>query len=68
MTLMLMMKKRFGLVYDVREAPNGINATGVKVNYFLRNRIAEAFGYSPPKKSLGNILDKVQLHFRKFIS
>lgn len=65
---MLMMKERFGLVYEVREATNGINATGVKVNYLLRNHMAEAFWYSPSKKSLDNILDKAQLYFRKFIS
>lgn len=59
MTLLSNMKDFFGLVYEVRNAPAGVNATGVKMNYFSRNRRAEKFGYCPSKKSLNMVLDEV---------
>jgi len=68
MTLLSTMKERFGLAYEVIGAPTGINATGVKMNYFSMNYRAEAFGYLPSKKSLDNVLDEVQLYFRMLAS
>ena len=71
MTLLSNMKECFGLVYEVRDAPVGVNATGVKMNYFSKNRRAETFGYLPSKKSLDSILEEVchqtilqKLHFK----
>ena len=61
MTLLSNMKERFGLVYEVRDAPAGVSATGVKMNYFSKNRRAETFGYLPSKKSLDSVLDEVRL-------
>lgn len=57
-TLLASMKDRFGLHYEVSQAPAGINATGLKMNYFSRNRRAEAFGYVPSKSSLQTVLDE----------
>ncbi|NDP39372.1 MAG: NAD(P)-dependent oxidoreductase [Rhodoferax sp.] len=59
MTLLASMKERFGLRYEVSNAPAGVNATGVKMNYFSNNRRAEVFGYVPSKTSLDSVLDEV---------
>lgn len=61
MTLLSNMKERFGLRYEVKDAPAGVNATGVKMNYFSKNQRAEMFGYSPSKKSLDSVLDEACL-------
>lgn len=61
MTLLSNMKERFGLTYEVRAAPAGVNATGVKMDYFSKNRRAETFGYFPSKKSLDSVLDEARL-------
>jgi nucleoside-diphosphate-sugar epimerase len=61
MTLLASMKERFGLRFEVCNAPAGLNATGVKINYFSRNRRAERFQYLPSKKSLENVLDQAGL-------
>jgi hypothetical protein len=56
MTLLAGMQEHFGLQYEVRDAPAGINATGAKKNYFSKNRKAEKFGYLPPNNSLDNVI------------
>ena len=60
MTLLAAMQAQFGLVYEVRDAPAGVNATGVKMNYFSKNRRAEIFGYRPSKTSLYSVLDETK--------
>jgi nucleoside-diphosphate-sugar epimerase len=61
MKLLANMKERFGLRYEVSQAPVGVNATGVKINYFSNNRRAEVFGYLPSKTSLQTVLDEAFL-------
>lgn len=61
MTLLSAMSKKFGLVYEVREASVGINATGMKLNYFSKNRKAETLGYSPSKSSLASVMDEANI-------
>ncbi len=61
MTLLANMKERFGLAYEVRETPAGVNATGVKINYFSMNRRAEKFGYMPSRSSLESVLDEANI-------
>jgi hypothetical protein len=41
----------------------GVNATGLKSNYYSKNRHAETFGYSPSKTSLETIIEE----FRKVL-
>lgn len=55
-TLLESMKERFGLRYEFSPASVGINATGLKMNYFSKSRRAEAFGYAPAKNSLQTVL------------
>ena len=62
MTLLSKMKERFGLIYEVRDGPAGVNATGVKMNYFSMNGRAAIFGYMPSNNSLNSILSEVELH------
>lgn len=45
MQMLALFRDEFGLVFEV--SGGGINATGVKSNYFSRNRSAEALGYRP---------------------
>jgi len=61
MTLLANMKKCFSLRYEVSSAPAGVNATGVKMNYFSNNRRAEVFGYVPEKDSLKTVLEESSL-------
>lgn len=61
MTLMAVMRERFGLVYEIIEGQVGINATGGKMCYFSRNKRAEAYGYFPSNTSLENILSNINL-------
>ena len=56
MTLLATMKERFGLLYEVREVPAGVNATGVKMNYFSRNMGAGRYGYLPARTSLDTVI------------
>lgn len=50
--LLLNMQKYFGLKYEFQKLPVGVNATGVKLNYFSQNFKASTFGYSPSFSSL----------------
>lgn len=59
MTLLQVMKDRFGLNYEVRDAPAGLNATGPKNNYFSTNRKAGAVGYVPKKTAIETILTEL---------
>ena len=61
MTLLTRMSERFGLRFEVSNSPAGVNATGVKMNYFSNNRRAEVFGYVPSKNSLQTVLDEAYL-------
>lgn len=58
MTLLSSMSQNFGLLYEVKQIPVGLNATGVKMNYFSKNRRAKKFKYSPAKSSLESILSE----------
>jgi hypothetical protein len=59
--LLSAMQERFGLAWQVREVPVGVNATGAKLNYYSNNRRAERFGYTPTKGALESVLDEAGL-------
>ncbi len=61
LTLLSNMKVSFGLAYEVKDAPSGVNATGAKKNYFSNNRRAEKFEYFPTKQSLESVLDEARI-------
>lgn len=61
MSLLSAMKDEFGLVFDVKESPIGVNASGIKMNYYSRNKKAKEYGYTPAKTSLENIINEVEL-------
>ncbi|SAL51159.1 NAD dependent epimerase/dehydratase family protein [Caballeronia sordidicola] len=63
LTLLSELQQRFGLKYRVTTDPAVINATGAKMHYYSTNRKAEAFGYTPTKNSLDNVLDELALVF-----
>lgn len=51
-TLFATMQKYFGLRYAIQNQAVGINATGIKLNYFSQNFKARNFGYEPSLNSL----------------
>lgn len=58
MTLLSTMKKQFGLVYEVIEAPGGINEARAKMGYFSRNFKAKEYGYIPVMTSLEIVISE----------
>ena len=61
LTLLAKMQERFGLNYEIRNSPAGVNATGAKMNYFSVNKRAAQFGYMPSTSSLEGVLAEVGL-------
>ena len=64
-SLLTALKDRFGLAYEVLDAPAGIDVTGLKRNYYSNNRKAATLGYVPTKTSLENILDETEMAVRQ---
>lgn len=63
-TLLSSMSHNFGLMYEIKQTPVGVNATGVKTNYFSRNHRAQTFKYNPEKSSLESVLSEADLMVR----
>lgn len=59
MELLAHLGQRFGLRHALVDAPAGVNATGIKPNYFSENRKAAEFGYSPQFDSLTAVTSTV---------
>jgi nucleoside-diphosphate-sugar epimerase len=49
------MAQRYGLRYEVAQAPAGVNATGAKPHYYSLDRRAAGLGYAPAHTSLDGI-------------
>ncbi len=60
MTMLEAMNKEFGLLYEVRKSPVGVNATGTKVNYYSKNNRAAIYGYKPSMGSLETVIHEAQ--------
>jgi nucleoside-diphosphate-sugar epimerase len=56
MTMLEVLNKELGLLYEVREVSVGVNATGEKINYFSKNNRAALYGYKPSMGSLETII------------
>ena len=54
--LLTTMQEKFGLHYTIYETTAGINATGIKPNYYSLNTSAAGFGYKPTMTSLAGVL------------
>lgn len=54
--LLVAMKEKFGLQYEITEATVGVNATGNKPHYYSLNTRAADFGYQPELTSLEGVL------------
>ena len=61
MSLLAAMQEHFGLKYEISATPAGINATGLKKNYYSLNKRAEKFGYRPANNSLENVIREARL-------
>jgi nucleoside-diphosphate-sugar epimerase len=57
-------KVKFGLEYRLIEASTGLNATGIKKNYYSTNYIAnKIFGYVPQNTALEVVLQQAECFF-----
>lgn len=54
--LLKAMQEKFGLQYETGSASAGVNATGLKTNYYSLNTRAADFGYRPSLTSIDGIL------------
>lgn len=57
--LLAMAGDNFGLAFQLTEASTGLNATGMKRNYYSLNHRAATFGYYPQKNSLELIFQEI---------
>lgn len=55
-TLLSEFESRYGLVYEISSSDNRLDATGVKINYFSNNKLAEDLGYKPTNTSLSGLI------------
>ena len=56
LNLLTAMQDKFGLRYQVTDENGGVNATGVKLNYYSLNKRASNFGYFPKLTSLEGLI------------
>jgi hypothetical protein len=61
--LLVELKSKFGLKYKIDESVEIINSTGVKKNYYSKNKTAQRLGYRPNKSSLEAIIFECMLLF-----
>jgi nucleoside-diphosphate-sugar epimerase len=50
---------RYGLKYDVLEAPTANAATGIKPNYYSTNRRAASVGFEPSRTSMQTLTEEI---------
>ena len=63
--LLLKLKEKFGLEYQIEKSIDAVNATGVKFNYYSTNTIAKSIRYNPKNTSLDGIIEELSLFFYK---
>jgi nucleoside-diphosphate-sugar epimerase len=63
--LLLKLKEKFGLEYQIEKSINIVNATGVKFNYYSTNTIAKSIKYNPKNNSLDGIIKELSTLFSK---
>ena len=63
--LLLKLKEKFGLEYQIEKSINIVNATGVKFNYYSTNTIAKSIKYNPKNNSLDGIIKELSTFFSK---
>jgi len=52
--------QKFGLNHELHDVLNTVNATGLKINYYSMNKIAQQFGYEPQVSSMNGIVDEIE--------
>lgn len=60
MTLLKELSDRFSLKFELKNIETGVNATGSKLNYFSKSRIAQKLGYEPTYTSVDCIIEEVE--------
>ena len=64
--LLLKMKARFGLRYEIGGENNFVNSTGGKSFYFSKNKRAHILGYRPKNTSLDTVSEEVDMYLKKY--
>jgi hypothetical protein len=59
-SMLNMLKKEFGLKYQIENNEIGLNATGKKDNYYSKNYKAKDYGYYPEYSSEETILKELR--------
>jgi nucleoside-diphosphate-sugar epimerase len=59
------LRERYGLKYEIKKNFQGINPTGLKINYYSINRSAKSYGYSPSLTSAQGIHKEIDLILAK---
>ena len=60
-TLLAALQGKFGLQYETAQANPGVNATGIKTNYYSLNTRAADFGYQPIFTALEGVVKEMQM-------
>lgn len=59
-TLLRTLGEHFEFRYEYETAFVGINATGVKINYYSNNKVANSIGYDPGRSSIEGLLYEIK--------
>lgn len=60
------LRQEFGLQFSISENDESINATGVKMNYYSKNKKAESYGYLPKLSSEDLIVAEIRSILERF--
>jgi len=61
--LLVELKSKFGLKYQIDQSVDIVNTTGLKKNYYSKNKTAQRVGYKPNKSSLEAVIYECMLLF-----
>lgn len=53
------MEEKFSLRYKLIDSVTGVNATGNKINYYSKNKVAGTIGFLPSFSSLDSVIDEM---------
>jgi nucleoside-diphosphate-sugar epimerase len=64
--LLLELKNKFKLQYEINQSADIIDAARVKMNYYSINKVAGNIGYSPKKNSMDGIIQEIHKYLKSY--
>jgi nucleoside-diphosphate-sugar epimerase len=61
--LLTVLEREFSLTYNIKESTGKLDAGKLKLNYFSKNKLAEAIGYFPEYSSIEGVLKELNILF-----